>query len=250
MHRFFSFRFALLLALVALVAIPVHAEGKLLVEDRSWDAGDVELGDILEHDFILKNVGDSPVRITDVSPQCGCTVPEYPSVIEAGKTGAIHLVIKTAKLHTGKNSKTTTVRTDALGAERLIFQVKMKLYTPLELLPKPLVYMRSEVGEGKEQKVLARPHREGMKITGVSSSDANIKVSMSPAVAAHGNAHPVDGLASALMPRTGDTYIVIKLSPETPAGLHRAEVTIRTNDPEFPEAVIKVNVVVKDPSEA
>ncbi len=242
-------RWAFFVLLASLLFVPCYADGKLVVESRAWDAGEVELGAILEHDFILKNVGDSPVKITDVSPQCGCTVPEYPSIIPPGESGAVHLVIKTGTLHTGKNSKTTTVRTDARGAERLVFQVKMKLYTPLELLPKPLVYLRSVVGQGQEQKILARPHREGMKITGVSSNNPNIAVSFELAHSLNNASASSGGLASLLVPRDGDAYVIVKLLPTAKEGLHRAEVLVHTSDPEFPEAVIKVNIVVKGTGE-
>ncbi|MDQ7006749.1 MAG: DUF1573 domain-containing protein [Acidobacteriota bacterium] len=247
MHRVVSGALAVLLVVLAMASAPALAAGRLVIEEKAWNAGEVELGAVLEHDFLFTNVGDEPVKIKDVLPQCGCTVPEYPKVVAPGETAAVKLRIDTKTLHSGKNSKTTTVLTNAPGSERVILQVKMQLFTPLEFLPRPMVYLRSVKGQSKEEKVLARPHRKGMKITGVESNNPNISVRFEPAEVAAESDDGTGRLANVLLPREGDVWITVTLGPETPEGIHRAEIIVRTTDPEYPEAQIRVSAAVKSP---
>lgn len=248
MVRPISVRLTFLLMAFALAVLPTLAESKLIVESKAWNAGEVELGSVIEHDFLFTNSGDSPVKIKDVLPQCGCTVPKYPSTIAPGETAAVQLRINTKTLHSGKNSKTTTVLTDAPGAERVILQVRMQLFTPLEFLPKSMVYLRTQAGEEKVERVLARPHRPGMKIVGVTSSNPSIKASLESVKLAASSRAPGEGggLAAALLPREGDSWIKVSLLPDAPVGIHRAELVVSTTDPDYPEAIVKVSAVVKE----
>ncbi len=247
MHRAVAGAFVVILAGLVIGSGPALAAGHLVIDEKSWNAGEVELGAVLEHDFLFTNAGDEPVKIKDVLPQCGCTVPEYPKVIAPGETAAVRLRINTKTLHTGKNSKTTTVLTNAPGSERVILQVKMQLFTPLEFLPRPMVYLRTVKGKAKEEKVLARPHREGMKITGVESDNPNISVSFEAAKVAARSDDGTGHLANVLLPREGDVWITVTLSPDTPEGIHRAAIIVRTTDPDYPEAQIRVSAAVKAP---
>ena len=248
MVRPISARLTIFLMVFALVGLPALAEGKLIVEEKAWNAGEVELGSVIEHNFLFTNSGDSPVKIKDVLPQCGCTVPKYPPTIAPGETASVRLQINTKTLHSGKNSKTTTVLTDAPGAERVILQVRMQLFTPLEFLPKSMIYLRTRPGRERIERVLARPHRPKMKIVGVTSSNPNIKASLEPVkVLAAKNAGQEGGLAAALLPREGDSWIKVSLLPSAPVGIHRAELMVSTTDPDYPEAIVKVNAVVVEP---
>lgn len=247
MVRPISARLSIVLMMFVLVVLPALAGGKLIVENKAWNAGEVELGSVIEHNFLFTNGGDAPVKIKDVLPQCGCTVPKYPSTIAPGETASVRLRIDTKTLHSGKNSKTTTVLTDAPGAERVILQVRMQLFTPLEFLPKSMVYLRTQAGREKVERVLARPHRPGMKIVGVTSSSPNIRASLEPVEALRGEGDDEEGgLAAALLPRKGDSWIKVSLSSSAPVGIHRAELVVSTTDPDYPEAIVKVSAVVKE----
>ncbi len=233
---------ALLVAL-SFAIVPAGAAAKAVFVEPTWDAGEVELGTVIEHDFIVRNEGDQPFEITGVHPTCGCTVADFDPVIQPGKTGRIHARIKTKTLHTGKLAKTITVNTNAPGAERVILTVKMVLTTPLEFLPKPMVYISAAPGEEKTQEVLARPHRPGMKVVGVRCDSPVFRVSYE---AAKPVAKGEKRLAAWLLPREGDYWIRITMPADTPAGIHRGEVTVLTNDPGYPEAKLRVSAVVRE----
>jgi hypothetical protein len=207
------------------------------------DAGEVEKGSTFEVHFPLRNTGDEPIQITGVEAQCGCTVTDYDPVIGPGETGDVSARVETETLAAGKNAKTITVMTDAAGLERTVLTIRMNVVAPLELLPRPMLYLRSAPGEERIDRVLARPHRPNMKITGIKSSNAAVSATLEPAepAATAGD----DRVLSALLPQEGDAWIVVRLAPSTPEGIHRADVTITTSDPDYPEAVLKVNAVVR-----
>ncbi|UCF68388.1 MAG: DUF1573 domain-containing protein [Acidobacteriota bacterium] len=232
------------LALAALAATPAHAAASLVVPKATVDAGKIQLGSVFEHEFVFKNDGDEPVSITQVRPSCGCAVSDYPAVIEPGTDGLVKLRIDTKNLRSGKQSKTATVVTTAPNSERVVLQVNLDLYTPLEFLPKALVYLRTSAGVPREETVLARPHSPAMSITGASSDNEHIEVTLEPATALGSAASRQSDVASVLLPRAGDAWIKIALKSTAPPGILRAEVRVQTTDPDYTEGVIKVNAVV------
>ncbi len=225
------------------------AAAKAVFPEKIYEAGDVQLGNIITHEFVIKNEGDVPFKITEVRPSCHCTVPEYPPEVGAGKSGKILIKIDTKGLPTEPLSKNVTVATDAPGGERTVLAVNFNLSTPLEFVPNALVYIYQKTGESKEQQVLARPHIAGMKILSATSNNPNILVTLSPvkAEAAQANA---PALRSLLLPREGDAWILIRVSDRAPAGTLKADVVVRTSDSKNPEGTISVRAKVEDPAAA
>ena len=73
------------------------------------DFGTIKDGDIVEHKFSFKNVGEAPLIITNASATCGCTVPEWPKEpIPVGGSGDI-LVRFNSKNKPGNQAKTVTI---------------------------------------------------------------------------------------------------------------------------------------------
>ncbi|MDH3283999.1 MAG: DUF1573 domain-containing protein [Acidobacteriota bacterium] len=231
-------RTALAVFVVSLASLAAPCE--LRVESKSFDAGRVEVGAVIEHRFEVVNDGDRPIAVTEVQTSCGCTAPDYPEVMAAGAREFITLEIDTKKLKPGRHSKSATVQTDADDAPRFVLQVKMELYAPLEFLPRSSIYMAVPARSGGEQRVLARPHRAGMEVVNAESDNDKISASV---VASLPDETGREGVPA---PREGDSWVVIALSPEAPVGLHRGKVTVRTSDPSYPEGVIAVNAVVKE----
>lgn len=65
-------------------------------KDNTHDYGEVPEGPTAEYDFEFKNVGKSPIMITEAHGSCGCTVPKWPhEPILPKKTGVIHVTYNT-----------------------------------------------------------------------------------------------------------------------------------------------------------
>lgn len=95
---------------------PVIAEAdapKVQVEKAIHEFGDIKQGDKVSYEFKFKNVGKTPLIITDASATCGCTVPEYPkNPIKPGEEGVIKVVFDSAgKL--GLQDKVVTITSNA-----------------------------------------------------------------------------------------------------------------------------------------
>ena len=74
------------------------AQGKpeIKISETSHDFGEIleENGDAT-HEFIITNVGDAPLELTNVSASCGCTTPDWTKTpIEPGKTGFVKATYK------------------------------------------------------------------------------------------------------------------------------------------------------------
>ena len=94
----------LVLGLVLTAEAKTKAKGKakaaapngpqITFEETAFDAGEIPVGGKLSHDFVVKNTGSADLKITRVSPGCGCTVASFDKVIAPGQSGKITIEVK------------------------------------------------------------------------------------------------------------------------------------------------------------
>lgn len=96
---------------------------KAVVSEMEFDAGTVNKGDVIKHDFIVENKGKGVLEITRVQPACGCTVTQFDKQVEPGKTGKITASVSTANF-SGPIHKTISVATN--DTELANFQLAIK----------------------------------------------------------------------------------------------------------------------------
>lgn len=59
-------------------------------KEQNYDFGQLNEGDVVEHDFEFTNTGEVPLEIIDVQVQCGCTVASRPDgLIGVGRSDKI-----------------------------------------------------------------------------------------------------------------------------------------------------------------
>lgn len=68
------------------------------VPEPIHDFGKVIKGNIISHDFEIRNTGTEPLELRQVQPDCGCTVTRYDRVIAPGESGKVHAEIDTSVL--------------------------------------------------------------------------------------------------------------------------------------------------------
>lgn len=69
----------------------------ILVEDSTFNFGQIKEGDKVSHTYTVQNVGDKPLFIANVATSCGCTAPEYPKEpIQPGESGEVTLEFNSA----------------------------------------------------------------------------------------------------------------------------------------------------------
>lgn len=78
-----------------------------------------------EYTFQFKNVGKTPLIITNASASCGCTVPEFPKEpIMPGKNGQIKVTFHTAG-KSGPFTKTVFIQSNA-AADKERYEIYIK----------------------------------------------------------------------------------------------------------------------------
>ncbi|WAC40684.1 DUF1573 domain-containing protein [Pedobacter sp. SL55] len=95
---------------------PVIAEAdapKVQVEKAIYEFGEIKQGEKVSYEFKFKNVGKTPLIITNATATCGCTVPEYPSApVKPGEEGVIKVIFDSAG-KMGLQDKVVTVTSNA-----------------------------------------------------------------------------------------------------------------------------------------
>lgn len=93
--------------------------GAFITWDKAThDFGDINQGEKIEHTFRFTNIGNEPLVITNVSTQCGCTVPKgWPrDPIQPGSTGEITISFdSTGKF--GRQNKVATIISNAVNTD-------------------------------------------------------------------------------------------------------------------------------------
>jgi len=89
---------------------------KIAFTESSFDFGDINQGDRVEHVFEFENTGTDALVLTDVRTTCGCTAPEWPrEPIAPGETSSIMVRFNsTGKV--GLQNKVITVMSNAVNS--------------------------------------------------------------------------------------------------------------------------------------
>ena len=88
--------------------------------ETSFDFGEIQQGESVTHEFILKNSGDAELIITAAKGSCGCTVPEWPkSPITEGEEAVIKVTFNSAG-KSGKQNKTVTLVSNSIPNTKVI----------------------------------------------------------------------------------------------------------------------------------
>lgn len=86
---------------------------EITFKEQTIDFGNMDEGDIVEHDFEFTNTGSAPLEIIGVQVQCGCTVASRPQeLIGVGRSDKITVRFNSTG-KPGVNKKFVTVLTNA-----------------------------------------------------------------------------------------------------------------------------------------
>jgi hypothetical protein len=118
-------------------AAPDPKAGIFKFKEEVHDYGHVPEGPLAETDFEFKNVGKSPIVISNAQGSCGCTVPKWPQEpILPGKKGMIHVAYTTSGRQ-GPIDKSITITSNAQQSPMVL---KIKGYVdpkPADATPAP-----------------------------------------------------------------------------------------------------------------
>lgn len=87
---------------------------RLKFEKETYDFGTVTSGEKVTYSFKFKNIGKSPLIISNAEASCGCTVPEYPNKpVNPGAEGVIKVVFDSSG-KTGMQNKVVSITSNAI----------------------------------------------------------------------------------------------------------------------------------------
>lgn len=95
----------------------------ITVDKEVHDYGTIKVGSDGTCEFVIKNVGNEPLILSDVKGSCSCTVPEWPTEpIAPGKTAVIKVKYNTS--HAGPINKSVTIMSNSLSNETMVVRIK------------------------------------------------------------------------------------------------------------------------------
>ena len=105
-----------------LSAAPNHivAMPKIQVEEDSYDFGDIIQGELVAHEFVIRNIGNDKLLINSAKGSCGCTVPVWPKEpILPGEEATIKVTFNSTGRE-GIQKKTVTLVTNVIPNTKVI----------------------------------------------------------------------------------------------------------------------------------
>ncbi len=87
-------------------------QAKMQFEETEFAFGEIQQGDVVEHTFKYKNIGDAPLIISNARASCGCTVPKWTKEPTApGANDEIHVKFN-SRGKRGTQRKSITITTN------------------------------------------------------------------------------------------------------------------------------------------
>jgi hypothetical protein len=174
-----------LVAVLPLVAqeAPVESEAqpKAVVAEPVFDAGKVNKGAQVAHDFVIRNEGRETLEIIEVHPACGCTVADYDASIAPGESGKIHAVVDTTEF-AGGISKGMTVLTNDPDNPRLVLTMKATVEPAIYLRPGFARFIQAQNSDpGRVEQIIFTRDLQDLEISGVESPYPFLKADVRPA---------------------------------------------------------------------
>ena len=93
---------------------------EIKLESDVYDFLELQQGQSVSTEFIIKNIGKATLLIRSAKGSCGCTVPEWPrEPVSAGETATIKVTFNSAGKK-GRQNKTITLVTNAIPNTKVL----------------------------------------------------------------------------------------------------------------------------------
>ncbi len=199
-------------------AVGAQNEGPELMIDRTtFDFGQVDHGQIIEHVFTVRNSGQTDLVITEIVSSCGCLqVAKYKQVIPPHGQGKIKAVLDTEG-EQGQLNKHIFISTNEGKKGEHKLTMRGEVVHPVSFRPAMIDFGRLKTGEAKSLQVKA-----------ISREEKNLEI-----IELDTSAHFLD--ARVLGPKDqasmteGKVVFEISLTDKAPAGKFVEQVAVQTN---------------------
>ncbi|MFO7444993.1 MAG: DUF1573 domain-containing protein [Ignavibacteriaceae bacterium] len=87
-------------------------EPRAVIEPKQYDFGDIQQGEVVTHDFIIKNDGNDVLTIKNVRASCGCTAAQpSKNELKPGESTEVQVSFN-SEGRSGKQAKTVYIETN------------------------------------------------------------------------------------------------------------------------------------------
>ncbi|MEW4488619.1 DUF1573 domain-containing protein [Thalassoglobus sp. JC818] len=193
---------------------------KALAEELIYDFGNMALGQTGEHDFVIQNTGDLPLKIARGPSQCKCTVSGLKTdEIAPGETASVHLEWTPTAL--GPFGQGASIWTNDPENKELIFRVEGEMHREIVSEPEGgwVLGTVSKESPTTFEGVIYSGVIEDFAIEDVTTSSDNVQVEVTPMAA--------DDLEDVLA-KVG-FQLKGTFKPDGRSGPFREKVTVTTN---------------------
>ena len=136
---------------------PVYSRSVVKKPHTSYQFASVLQGDIVKHDFIIKNDTMAPLELSDVEGCCGCFVESYTQKIPPGESGAISALLLTDSRGGEMIDGTIRAQTNDPTRPEITIDVSMRVKAFADLNPYR-VWLKGSVDEQIVEKCIVIPN--------------------------------------------------------------------------------------------
>jgi Protein of unknown function (DUF1573) len=202
------------------------SEPKIKLDGPRLDFGTVVFGQRISHAFTVRNDGDAPLLLQEVSSPCECFHADFDKTIGPRQSGRIKVDIDTADLK-GPVFLTVMVRTNDPQQRVAPIQIKGFVNGPVMILPQDHLNLTAIQGEDKEQVLTLEVNRKSpLKVKTVESTTAVFAPTLE------------------IVTRGKRYRITVRADAKQPVGVHNGTIRIRTDDPKQPVIAIECTLLV------
>lgn len=157
-------------ALLILPFAVIAADGpKANVLLPTFDFGTVNYGQKVQHEFLVRNDGNQPLRITDAASRCPCLKATFDPLIGPGQIGKIRVEMDTAAL-SDYQREIVTLSVNDPKSPKVNVLLQGRIRGPVVITPSEIV-LKLIRGEQKSQEITIENNRKKpLKLVSVSST--------------------------------------------------------------------------------
>jgi hypothetical protein len=215
-------------ALLGAVAANSADSSQVLFPETHHNFGSVRAGSMVEHDFVLKNQGQSPLRIQRVLLTPPMVVTRMQALTPPGDESRIHVKLDTTALKGHFEGEVRVVFNDGAIPEGLL-GFEGDIAPVIEFLPGPAFFVgarRGEVREGTIEIINRQP--KPIEILEVRHSTQRFNTRLDTI-------------------EPGKRFrLTLSVKPDGPGGRHSEPILITTSSPSLPTVTVTANTLLRE----
>ncbi|MDZ7624817.1 MAG: DUF1573 domain-containing protein [Ignavibacteriaceae bacterium] len=206
---------------------------KLVLQQTSFDFGDIKQGETVSHTFVLTNSGGDLLKITNVQASCGCTaaVPEKSELAPGESTNLPVRFNSTGRM--GMQKKTVKIFTNDPQSPEMTLTISGKIVTGEQSGSVPAIHFPEtqhdfgKVSEGEKINYTFRFVNKGQSELVI--KDVKSSCGCTAALLSSSNVKPGQ-----------EGTIKVEFDTKNRSGKNSKTVTVQSNDPKDPTKILTI----------